>query len=496
MNNTEKNRVIDKSNIFSLLLMYALGALFIYCFSYSTSRLYPYFFGNDSAHFMTIGRAWLFGKIPYRDLFDHKGPAIYWIDMVGYAIGGNKYGIAIIQFIAICVSLTAVFQISQLKLKNNLYGIATGVITLVLMKNNYQEGNSVEEYCLPFLFWSAYGLIKYYEEDVDEHKSFFSLIYGLTFGICLTTRVTNIVAICGGIFVVYIILLLKGKYYNLIMNIVSFVIGLGLILIPFLVYFHSRESMEEMIYDSLFFNFKYAKGCPSWILDAKIKDYISFAKNYFLYLLTFVLSIFTFLRKKYSLAIAWIITACAQTYLFMNGYAWKQYPLVCLINVVLILNECVDLFYSEDKRKRSLSIVLMIITGIMMLFFLRSGIKEAVETYKKYSTKETRPWEELFDEIPEEGRNSFVSYGGNELKESYLLCDVLPCYKYYMIQEWITSFDEKLRLEMRQIYSSGNAEWILSGDYWAPSIREYLDRDYEVYDERNGYILYHKKHLR
>lgn len=48
-----------------------------YVFSFSTSWLYSYYFGGDSAQLLTMGKAWYLGKLPYVDMFDHKGPFIF-----------------------------------------------------------------------------------------------------------------------------------------------------------------------------------------------------------------------------------------------------------------------------------------------------------------------------------------------------------------------------------------------------------------------------------
>ena len=68
--------------IFLLLLAIAVG--FTLVFSVSTSPLYPKYYGatelidgGDSLQFQQIGKGWLEGKVPYRDMFDHKGPIIF-----------------------------------------------------------------------------------------------------------------------------------------------------------------------------------------------------------------------------------------------------------------------------------------------------------------------------------------------------------------------------------------------------------------------------------
>ncbi|MDP4158063.1 MAG: hypothetical protein Q8929_20775, partial [Bacillota bacterium] len=45
---------------------------------------------RDSGAFLHIGQRVIEGAIPYRDIWDHKGPAVFYIDALGlYLSGGN-----------------------------------------------------------------------------------------------------------------------------------------------------------------------------------------------------------------------------------------------------------------------------------------------------------------------------------------------------------------------------------------------------------------------
>lgn len=41
--------------------------------------------GDDSCIFVTIGFSWLNGLIPYRDVFEHKGPVLWILNMWGFS---------------------------------------------------------------------------------------------------------------------------------------------------------------------------------------------------------------------------------------------------------------------------------------------------------------------------------------------------------------------------------------------------------------------------
>ena len=97
-----QKKLID-SKFFNILLMVLVAFAFLLLYSFSTSPLYVNE-GMDSCVFKTIGLGILNGKVPYVDIFDHKGPLLYIIEFVGDALAGFG-GIWIIELVLIFVTL-------------------------------------------------------------------------------------------------------------------------------------------------------------------------------------------------------------------------------------------------------------------------------------------------------------------------------------------------------------------------------------------------------
>ncbi len=78
------------------VLLATLGAAFGW-----VSLTYP--FGRDQGLYYYVGREWaLRGSIPYKDVFDHKTPAIYFVHALCVAVFGEKqYGIRILDLAAV-----------------------------------------------------------------------------------------------------------------------------------------------------------------------------------------------------------------------------------------------------------------------------------------------------------------------------------------------------------------------------------------------------------
>ena len=78
---SEESRQLLLWSCFSIFLMLICAG--------SSSPLYPHYIGADASVFLTVTKGILNGKIPYIDLFDHKGPIFYWMETIGYFFGGR-----------------------------------------------------------------------------------------------------------------------------------------------------------------------------------------------------------------------------------------------------------------------------------------------------------------------------------------------------------------------------------------------------------------------
>lgn len=477
-----------------LIFCFILAVFFVFLFSYSTSPLYPYYFDGDSAQFLTIGKAWYLGKIPYKDMFDHKGPIIYFVDMIGFLLThGNKSGVCAIQIVFMCFTLYGIYKISQFVKCSSLYGAIAIICSLIAIKANYVVGNTCEEYCIPFICWSMYGILQYfYYNRFKEHSLKWSFLYGVTMGVCFFTRVTNFAPLCAGIFAICIILVIKKNIRNLCLNAMSFLMGCLAIILPFSLYFIFQGCFKECLYATFFYNIEYVSGNASWIISADSAALISFAYTYFVFYIIFAVAIMNLLKKDYLLAIIYTFTGLIETYLFMSGNAYSQYPLTCFFQLVLFLNETMALqgFLKDQREEMAFLnyVSFFVLTSFISNIFINNMLP-AKDMYTSFHTYTERAWESLLANIPQDEYDSFVAYGDNEFKGLYLLDDLMPCYKYFSIQQWHTSFSEKTKNDIYETYASCTAKWILSNGLNSP-IEDILSNSYFVYATKDNYTLY------
>lgn len=484
-----KYYIVQYKEHFIRLVLSILGILFVFFFSYSTSPLYPDYYGGDSAQFLTIGKEWMLGKIPYKELFDHKGPFIFFVDMLGFIITGNKFGIIIIQSIFSIITVNGLFDLAKLRFKSNRYAILVIVISMIIYKRNYIDGNGVEEYCLPFIVVSTYFQMKFLYQKLHQQAPYTAVFYGITFGICAMTRVTNGVMAGTGVLVISIMLLLKKQYINLIWNALGFLLGFMAVFAPFALYFTWNDCFHDFIYGTFIYNFEYAHEMSSWIKNFNFSSFVTFFKFYFPYWCIAIAAILAFWRKANHIALFYTLTFALETYLFLSGQLFLQYPAICVPQVTLLLNELVPL----DIKKSVKGIATLIVLPVIMVICAYSirNMTEAFSMYHVYhDLKDARgSYESLLCQIPEDESDSFIAYGDNRFKELYLAYNLTPSYKYFVIQEWHASFSDFVKSDIHSVFKNGSAKWIITAGE-TEIISDVLAERYEVYDSIDDYILY------
>ena len=485
---------LSKNDIGIYIFLACISILYVLIFSYCTSPLYPYYFGGDSAQFLTIGKAWYLGRLPYVEMFDHKGPFIFWINMLGYALAnGQKYGVAFLQALFMFFTVLAFYKTSQLFKPNKIYGILVVLITLLAMKRNYCSGNTVEEYCLPFISWSMLGIINYMKNIYREgyHSPKWSFLYGFTFGICFLTRITNFIPLCMGILFIIVYLIYKKEYKNLLQNIFAGIAGVLIIVLPFMVYFWQKNALYDCIYGTLLYNFEYAEGRKSWLLSADIKAVMKYFYDFFIAIIIFLSALVSLIKKEYRMALLYVSTGVLEQLLFLHGDAFAQYPLVCIVQVPIAINSIMSLTnkkgFAEGVLRLGASLALLLLLLINAL-----SVKNSIGFRNDYKYRYARGWEKLISIIPEDQKDSFVVYGMNEFKELYLLEDMMPCYKYFVIQEWQGNLSPKTKLAIHDTFASKKAIWILT-DSVVDNIKDILDDSYQLVDNTDKYFLYELK---
>ena len=261
------NRILG--NPFFLLIFPIMAIILLLFYSFTTSPLYLND-GMDSAVFKTMGLAILQGKIPYTDIFDHKGPILYFINAFGQWIIPGRMGIFCLQVIGLSIALIFMYLTARL-ITNNLWAFVSVVVATYIYGGVIQEGNQCEEWMMDIFVIAIYFAMRYFTRESDSpHPLWYSLMYGLCFGLTFFISPNDAVAQIGGIMTgVAVYLLYRKQYRNAAANVLSFFSGFIIVLIPILIYFGIHHALGDLWYGLIGFNNEYSGGI-TYLLGACI----------------------------------------------------------------------------------------------------------------------------------------------------------------------------------------------------------------------------------
>jgi len=211
---------------------------------------------RDSGFYIYIGDQILHGKALYQDVWDHKPPAIYYLNAAALWLGqGSRWGIWLVEFIflftAICFS-----YISLKRLWGTGAALAGTILWLYGLELTLQGGNLTEEYPLALHFISLLLFLRLIEGPSNRLFQFF---LGLTLSATFLFR-PNIAAI--QIMMVFV-LLIAAWMQKRIRDIPPLLLwtGIGAVL-PIMIaagYFWSKGLFKDLM-DAVFsYNFAYTQ---------------------------------------------------------------------------------------------------------------------------------------------------------------------------------------------------------------------------------------------
>lgn len=245
-----------------LLYCFALAAVYLLIGSKS-SPLYPMNDWVDVNCFFTMGKSLLAGQVPYVDLYEQKGPVLYFIYAIIALFSPNSYfGVYLLEVITYGLFLYFSGLIARLYLGDSLkvWFIAAIEGAIITVTYAFAHGASVEEMCL---FMSAYGLYVALRAIKEGRVLTFreGLVCGIFSGILLWIKYTMLGLYLGlAIFVVIWYLCWGFKWRELFKTIGAFFAGLGIVTAVVFLYFLVNGALDEL-YTVYFYNniFLYAK---------------------------------------------------------------------------------------------------------------------------------------------------------------------------------------------------------------------------------------------
>jgi len=252
--------IIKNQKIISIVTLFVISVSFVLLCSTTTSPLYlsnPCWNYGDSGIFQEMGLVIVNGGTPYVDVFDHKGPVLFFIQALGLWI--NEYwGIFCLQCLSLFVTAFIWYKTILLFKKSELLAIICIVISLVFLFGYYQRGNLCEEWSLPFISLSIFLLVKNLRASLPTSNKEW-LIIGLCTCTVLFIRANNIAPILG--FAIYALFNdIASKSHVILLHILFGLLGCIIVVVFWILIFYycyGKETLSWMIYGTFLHNYGY-----------------------------------------------------------------------------------------------------------------------------------------------------------------------------------------------------------------------------------------------
>ena len=301
---------------------------------------------TDSSVFLYIGRAMYNGSVPYLDLFDHKGPMLYFIQLFGYVIGfGSFVGVWVVELLNIFATAYIFYKIARLVTDNDFVSyFAVATVLLFCSHGFFEGGNLVEEYALPWIALSLYIVCKFFTEN--SYKSWHIALIGAAMSVVFFLRV-NMIGIWVGLILPVVICFIKDKRYKeLYRAILLFLGGFFAVAIPIIIYLLCTQSFGAMIDYYFVFNFSYVDSSSKAGIITFLFDCVLLAP---IATLGIVYSVFAH-SKSALLRVNLVSLAFAYISASISGRAFKHYGIVLIPFFVIPLTLFVCDFLKKAKN--------------------------------------------------------------------------------------------------------------------------------------------------
>ena len=464
----------DKNDLMDIILC-IITSLVIILIATRSTPLIPYNDYCDANVMFTIGRGITHGKVPYRDLIDHKGPVILMIHAIGAYISSRSFtGVWLLEWVSAFFTLFMGLKIYSLFNKPD---CLSRILTVPLSASlyfcfSYLYGDNAESFCVPFILFGIYaGLKAILNKRISFAQSF---LVGLSISFVFWMKFT----LCGafvGMFLFMAIYMLKNKLFkNTIRITLSIVAGFITFSVPIIVYFAVNNSIEYLIQvyfvNNIFsynLNSGYESVLTSLIMPINMLGFYM-GKNYFMFIL---ISIgLAWFSKKNSIMFGYILTSFITCFIFafIGAKSYTYYAFILTAFAVLGWSGAISLVrYIVGSLNLRFNYLLVLLPVSLLVTI--SAVTECPNWEVLWLDLEDSPVYECSEIIQQQSDPTLLCYGFQD-RGFYTYNDIIPDVPYFTIMNM--NADITLREQDRYI-RQGQYDFIIT---------ESVPHDFEGYE--------------
>lgn len=467
-----------KKDIAAYVFITIAAIVFLMIFSRGTSPLYPGIYTNDSTIFMYIGRAMKYGYVPYRDMYDTKGPVMWLIQYIGQLIYEGRNGIFIIEIITFSAAMVLTNNIARryLKIWQSLIVV---LISMIFIGGSFDNGNSVEQYSYLCSMIALYTAVNATENGVLKRHF---IIYGITAMCAMLIRLTD--CYIAGACIIYtgIRLIREKRIRELITGFAITLASFIAVLMPFVIYYAANNALYDMIDATLLFSIRYADFNKIYSI-----------RRMLILLFPLIASAYCSIKHKSALAVLLLVMTVTTAAVYaVIGTTYSHYMISAVPCVALAAVLVIERTKGVKPGYIALAAVMLCCVNYVYMRQAADGLLRVV--FIGSSNQSAGFAEDIDGIIGDVDRDSVYSYYSDNMIQ--FRNNTHSRSKYFISQiPW--SRDAGTKDKIYDDFVSGNNKWVITNEYNMEKgdlrIAEILNSNYTLVYSRDNYLLYERK---
>lgn len=423
---------------YQILLFFFFYIFIFFFFCSKLSPLYEFNSWTDVNVYFTIGKGCMNGLVVYRDLFDHKGPLIFFIYGFGYLISNSSFfGVFLVEICIYIVSVYYVFLIIKL-FASSLLSLSISLLFPIFYLFYSYNGGAAEDFILVAEVVSFYYFIRYFHDKVIDHSIKYMFIHGCMIGCVFFIKLNLIFFWFFPLLFIFFFLGYNKLYKSFFQNFLYLIFGFLFIAFPIFIYFAANKALDSFWEAYIYFNILYNSQLSSDFFTRLVSSFGELKFRDFLFLLIclggflgFYLN--EFFNKKLGLLsillsfiFQLIITfsgAFFFPYYFISTVVFVVFSLVCLA----VLLEKISLLKHFRYLPLFCCVIFLFIATVRTNLF---GYSVQNVVYRDFPESEIR----LFSkEIKEVDNPSLLCVGFDESLTIFTICEIIPNVRFFFL---------------------------------------------------------------
>ena len=408
-----------------LLLVSMLSALAFLSVCSKSSFLYPMNDWVDVQCFFTMGRSIWDGLVPYRDLYEQKGPVLYFAFALASLISSHSFlGVFLLE--VVCFGLFLYFSGMIVRLyfskSSIVYTIIVILAALIPVSPAFAHGSGVEELCLFMLVYSLYTVLSAMKQEraLTFREAFCN---GMAAAAVLLSKFTILGFYIGlAVFVVFWYCSCRYRLPVLLATIGQFLLGVAALCFPFFLYFLFAGALDDLFtvyfYNNLFLYPTEVTGSRQEMISKCLSSTLSVNKSYawLLYLGAFLpvcdlpknwRHLFLGMLTFGGLVVGTYWGGRGYTYYGLILSAFSVFGLITAVRVIQLF-PCSHWFQGVFRKIPFSRIILSVLTFTMLLSYC---YRNSSNTYLMQYDKEELPAYRFAATINQTYKAKILNYG-------------------------------------------------------------------------------------